>query len=142
MSNGQEIAGSNIVFHAGNCIQLDAGFEVQTGAEFLAEMENCTQTATVVQAQSQLANALIHATVKKTNSQDNILTYTVQKAGQYTASIRHIAKGQQYRLFENRKLSTDKQQIALEKERFTAGLYLLVLEQDGLVVEQLLVQLQ
>lgn len=47
-SDGEEFSGSNIVFHAGASINLDAGFTVESGATFLAEIQSCFATTNIV----------------------------------------------------------------------------------------------
>ncbi len=39
---GEILGGANVVLHAGDCILLDSGFEVQVGGEMLAEIQGCS----------------------------------------------------------------------------------------------------
>ena len=45
-SAGRVDTGTNVIFRAGNEILLEAGFEVATDAEFLAEIEPCANAKT------------------------------------------------------------------------------------------------
>ena len=44
LSNGQEFAGADVVFHAGNHIDLNEGFTVESGANFLADIAGCSNS--------------------------------------------------------------------------------------------------
>jgi len=43
ISEGQVQTGSNVIFQGEDCVELNPGFEVQSGAEFVGEIEDCNQ---------------------------------------------------------------------------------------------------
>ena len=43
ISEGQVQAGSNVIFQGEDCVELNAGFEVKAGANFVGEIEDCDQ---------------------------------------------------------------------------------------------------
>ncbi len=139
-SNGTEITGSNIVFHAGECISLNAGFEVENGAEFLANIENCSTTATLVENDHSKKSGILNTVSSQKTDQNYTLHYTIAQQGKYTLYLQSLSSPHQVVLYKDQALNAGQQQAILQQEQFKKGLYLMVLEMDGELLDQELVR--
>ena len=144
-SNGEEFPGSDIAFLAGDNIQLEAGFQVLTGASFLAKIENCIST-TQIQVnetpQKKSTENKLDIELKDANKEELQLTYTLPTKSNVSITLQSLNGKELIRPIRNIQQSKGEQQIVLLKEQFNQGLYYVLMELDGEVELQKLVNLK
>ena len=145
-SNGKEVSGDDIVFLAGNCVQLESGFEVANGAEFLANIENCIATTNITINDSEAkkndeVEALNIKVDNSTNEKSVLLKYDLPQQGKVSIALQSLDGKQLLRPLNNHLQKEGKQQIALLNEQLKSGLYYVIVELDRKVIARKIITL-
>jgi len=146
-SNGKEVSGDDIVFLAGDCVQLEAGFEVASGAEFLANIENCIATTNIVinNDEAEKLEDIEELNIKteySSNGKSMVLKYELPKQGNVSIALQSLDGKQLLRPLNKHSQKEGKQQIALLKEQLKSGLYYVIVELDKEVIGRQIVSLK
>ena len=136
-SNGEELPGSDITFLAGDNIKLESGFQVLSGATFLASIENCI-TTTQIQVnqapQKNILNAEAEVQINIEDERELTLHYTLPSRSKVSITFQSLNGKELIRPIRNMNQGKGPQQMILLKEQFTQGLYYVLMELDDQVV--------
>ena len=132
MSNGQAFSGANVVFHAGNHIDLNEGFTVDSGADFLAEIAGCNSTTMLINNENSAKSKVLTNVSIDVEKENNLLSYHIDEEGIYSLHIK--SRNQTSTLFSKRSVTNGQHQLALASDQFPTGLYVLILEKEGKVI--------
>ncbi len=146
-SNGTQETGTNISFFAGNCVDLGAGFTVESGAEFLAAIENCIATTTLVEtnnsANEKDATLWNDMPVKISSKKDAYhLLFELKETGKYSIAFQSITGRHQLHPLQNQVKSKGQHQLMVAKDQIINGYYYLMIEKDGQVVARKLILME
>lgn len=144
-SNGQEVSGSDITFLAGDNIHLESGFQVLSGATFLANIENCMTTTQIqVNESPQKKSTETNTDLQLSTKQDEELklTYTLDTKSTVSITFQSLNGKELIRPFRNIRQAKGEQQLVLLNEQFTQGLYYVLMELDGQVAVQKIVNIK
>lgn len=144
-SDGTVEDGSNVIFQAGTCINLDPGFEVAPNSDFLAEIVPCSANPTTLTASNPTSfstsiRKLIAFNINPLTQKANI-QYKLKDSATTNMYIRDINGSRLAQISTAKFQNEGKYQLEWDSSALKSGIYFLVLElEDGTeVVEKIVI---